>query len=600
MKKIKILASIFAGGLTVASFAFIKANQNKHSSASTTAEVKEQIEDVINQHEQAHAEKLYSDAYNKSILTTHAVAIQPTLVEYSEETFDILPAINGFNYKFKKNSLVNPPIKGMEPKGKIYVIDPTQEVNLTTDAGSVIHIPANAFKTEDGKTVTEKVEVFYCEYNDPFDFVTSGIPMTYDSGGQVNHFESAGMFDIQAKSEGEDLVLAKDKNIKIDVASTNSDTDFNFYELNEKAGDWVNQTNSLTPSFPRIGLALFDNTPFSDRYTNLNYFTDYSRGPRRVSFRGNKIPNTKLMQGVTTVRGTRSSKKMVHMRSSFRIKRMPRLKGDSADVVRFKIEPRSTRKRKYSNPAHLRDFVNKTWIFKGDLSRFEFWMELARAKRCHDVRIIYEEGNDNFTFELKSSAGFVQIDAYTFNDNPETVSDAKVYASVKKFSRSYNKYMTKLDKLQEEYDSALSIRSKQNEMAAESYDISPNDEGYQLVSRTVTLTNLGLYNCDRIMLMKNPKNVLAKFKVEGTDEILEPKVSYVIDEKTNGMFSYGGNVITIDPNYTKCIVLVLGNGRVAYVKGKDVKSGYSGPNSDFVAKIATSKTREGLKEELGL
>ena len=596
MIKFKILAAAISFLTTVSVVVFLK------SSADTNQAKVEVNEAIPVEKEQGISEELAemsNQQANKPVYTKHNIKLLPPEIIFEGEKF--LPKEVVQDGEIKKNSLVNPPVKGMEPKGKIYTINADEEQNITSEAGSTIHIPANTFVNKQGEAVKGEVDVYYCEYNEIFDIVTSGIPMTYDSGGQINHFESAGMFDIQATCEGEEVSIAEGKQITVDVANTNKDEDFNFYELDENRGGWVNQVSNITPVPFRGALPLFDNTFFSERYKSLDYFTDYSdwAAPRNRLFK-RTIDAKRLMPGVTTVRGSRSGSKMTHMRSSFRIKRMPKEKGDRLNVVRFKILSRSTLRRKYAKPTHLRDFVDKTWVYKGELDRFSFWKEYARAKRCYDIRILYNEGSEDFTFELKSSEGFVNINAYTYDANPETVSSSEVQSSMRKFERIYNKYKENLNELEQYFDSAIAEQSRNYAGISESVGLSIDDKAYQLVSRTVTLTNLGLYNCDRLMLMVAPKNVLAKFIVPETKEELTPKMVYVVDKNANGMFTYSGSIITVSPNYTRCLILVLGNNRLAYVTGEDVEKGYTGPNSEFVAHLSKSKERNELKKELGL
>ncbi|HRD40305.1 MAG TPA: hypothetical protein PLC65_16880, partial [Bacteroidia bacterium] len=78
---------------------------------------------------------------------------------------------------------------------------------------SKIKVPQNAFVNKAGPDIIGDVEIQYREMHDQADIIASGIPMTYDSAGTKYHFESAGMFDIKASQNGEQVFLKHGKQI---------------------------------------------------------------------------------------------------------------------------------------------------------------------------------------------------------------------------------------------------------------------------------------------------------------------------------------------------------------------------------------------------
>ncbi len=110
--------------------------------------------------------------------------------------------------------------------------------------GSSIEIPANAFVDKSGKPVTGKVALKYREFHTASDILASGIPMlSNDESGNAKSFESGGMFEISATSNGEEIDIAKDKKINVHMASDVAG-DFDFYYL-EEDGNKKTATASL-------------------------------------------------------------------------------------------------------------------------------------------------------------------------------------------------------------------------------------------------------------------------------------------------------------------------------------------------------------------
>lgn len=611
MKKFKIIAPITLGVLVIGALVFLGIRDKKDQPKQPINNIEDftfvpsksnqnLIDEVVDDNQESPAKEVYNE-YNIDNI--------PVSINYNGEPAELIEIEEWEGYK--KHPLANPPIEGLAPEGKVYSINANIPQTITSEAGSTIHIPANTFVNKDGETVKGNVEVYYCEYNEPFDFITSGIPMTYGAGGKVNHFESAGMFDIQATSEGKEVKIGKGKEIKVDVASRNGDENFNFYELNAERGDWVEQQSNL-PTFtyqliePNFNKK--DMTSFDDRYASLNYFSNYRIGQtsNREVRKGKTI---KVANYMPTKNGyvkshykltSRPVDRIIHLKSAFKIKRMPKEIGDDNTVVRFKVIPRN---KLYRMPLHLKQILNKTWVYKGNLNRHEFWREFSRLKRYEDVRVHYKQGSDNFTLELKTLKGFVKFDAYVYNENPDEVSVAEESKYSRRFIKSYDRYKKSLNDYRNVFNESL-IYQRDGQVSYEyitkGTGVAARDAAYDLVSRTVSLTNLGVYNCDRIMAMKNPQKTIAKFNLEDTDETVKPEIVYVVDKSANGIYTYAPEDLVVDPDNTKCLILILGNNKLAFVNSSKVKEGFGKGISHFTAKIPESKDRFGLKEELGL
>ncbi len=150
---------------------------------------------------------------------------------------------------------ISRPLPNIDLGKNTFLIDTTKDTLLEISSGSTIMIPANSLVTADNKAFTGKAELTYEEYSNQASIILSGIPMQYDSAGEVGHFQSAGMFQINATStSGDQLAIAQGKNVTVSMASSIEDVDrpYNFYQFDTISGEWKYLvTKSAEPAAPQ-------------------------------------------------------------------------------------------------------------------------------------------------------------------------------------------------------------------------------------------------------------------------------------------------------------------------------------------------------------
>ncbi|MES2618002.1 MAG: hypothetical protein V4613_08985 [Bacteroidota bacterium] len=156
-------------------------------------------------------------------------------------------------------SSVTPTIKTFVPLVKaalvqLFTINAKTGGKMTSKEGTTITVPENCFVTKEGQPVTGSVALSFSQYDSPMEIIASGIPMTIMANGVETAFESAGMFQINGKSGNEEVMVAKGKEITVDLNTCYKDTNYSFYQFDEKKGAW--QT-LMAPS----ELASVTNTP---------------------------------------------------------------------------------------------------------------------------------------------------------------------------------------------------------------------------------------------------------------------------------------------------------------------------------------------------
>jgi hypothetical protein len=118
------------------------------------------------------------------------------------------------------------------------MVNSIKDTLLISSNGSIIEIPKDAFLNSNGEIVTENIELKFRTFLNPLDTYLAGIPMTYSIDGEEKTFESAGMFEIKADSNGEELFVNDQNKIKVALISFNESNVYNTYDLEADTGTW--------------------------------------------------------------------------------------------------------------------------------------------------------------------------------------------------------------------------------------------------------------------------------------------------------------------------------------------------------------------------
>lgn len=177
---------------------------------------------------------------------------------------------------------IHTPFKSVSPEKFSFTYHPEEEQTFKIASGTNIKIPAYAFVDQSGALIKTEVTVNYSEYHDPADIILSGIRMTTFDGNQIQHFESAGMFKIEAESSGSLLELASGKSIQVDLASSKNDTDFKNWFLNQETGNW--EELGLSQAFTNVektnieeSIKQLQNTEIEKPEIKSKFYIDFSR-----------------------------------------------------------------------------------------------------------------------------------------------------------------------------------------------------------------------------------------------------------------------------------------------------------------------------------
>lgn len=157
---------------------------------------------------------------------------------------------NEINKTDELQTSVIQPLEGISSDPLLFSVDAIRQDTVFLSNGGSVIFQENSFVDENGKAVSGKVNVHWQEFHSLADIAVSGIPMKYDSAGANYDLVSGGMFTIRATQGSKELELAKGKEATVNLVSMQDTPCYNFYELDEKTGQWDYQTTASAEVIP--------------------------------------------------------------------------------------------------------------------------------------------------------------------------------------------------------------------------------------------------------------------------------------------------------------------------------------------------------------
>lgn len=144
---------------------------------------------------------------------------------------------------------INPPVAGLDVPFMSKQITAEEGGTFVYETGSIVTFPKNAVLHADGTPVEGAFDVEYREFQDPIDIYFSGIPMSFDSVGVSYQFISAGMCELKAYQNGEELIVNPEANPSVDMVSKDIDPAHNLYFYDEEGDKWDSKGKSKMEDF---------------------------------------------------------------------------------------------------------------------------------------------------------------------------------------------------------------------------------------------------------------------------------------------------------------------------------------------------------------
>lgn len=161
--------------------------------------------------------------------------------------------------------LISPAFPGVKVPSETQTLDPAKGDTLKFALGAELRVPANALVNAEGEAVEGAVDIRFRQYVDPLDMAIAGINMQYDSAGSSFTFESAGMCEVRAFQNGEEVFLKEGARLGMDLPSPSAESDYNLYVYDTVRQRWTYVDEDIeTTKYQEIQLAL--SAPASEFY----------------------------------------------------------------------------------------------------------------------------------------------------------------------------------------------------------------------------------------------------------------------------------------------------------------------------------------------
>lgn len=465
----------------------------------------------------------------------------------------------GFDPAYKN---VVPPFKGVDVIKSYYTVNASGGGEITYSSGTVIKVPSNAFTDKNGNPVKGEVLIDYREFRDQADILASGIPMVYTApDGESGNFESAGMLEMNASVNGEQVYLAPDKKIDMQFSSVDARPTFNLYAYDDANANWTELgragtvkdiSNVYTSAYKYYvktrnnewGIRPYDSTSFAGRFVSNKHFYTHQK---EKEFRDQRIYIDERL----------------YKRKLVRINGIRQMKDGK---VLFRLNWYT------SIHPEMSAYHGLAWLTDDDITTSAFKKNYYNQYQYNDIRVV--KNGDSYQLQLKSSEGIRTLDARPvyMNAKNQPIEIKNVNASrYKAYSgrlRTREKIFNKRLRKGRIVSNMIRLRSKEQreqfawegarrlmtqkeqgmsheQWKAHCEELAKNEQqslqsaeaSSENIMRSLELDGFGIYNCDQIKRLSDPIMVKAKLKGKNGCELPAGTV-YLVDLKINGVFSY--------------------------------------------------------------
>jgi hypothetical protein len=424
-----------------------------------------------------------------------------------------------------KPPFIRPPLPKLAIAYQNFDLDAQKGGKFTCPSGTEIEIPANALLDAQGLPVKGKVKLQYREFHDALEVFLSGIPMKYDSAGRQQNFQTAGMFDIRASQNEQNLSLAPDKKINIKMASLQAEKDYNFYALDTIKQTWTYQsTPQAKVNEEKIKLKQAINqmkpSPTSD-WLILNYgqAVDVAfQDDWRIVEKNLATFKTKLQAyGLEYWNDVRAVDEIVFQGNKY-----------PAFMMVWK---------KLENPPI------PAWVRKGEYIRdiYDRYDQQTKEYIRTDWVKIQNLGNGIYQLAIKHKNQYFNLKMTPIMRIASLLQNSPDY-----WKNQYEQAMAKV-RLEEEKISQVAE-----------------------VFRPIEVSKFGIYNYDR--LLQEPEVVVVKADFQVDKATSKPDLIYYISSKTRGVVPYKPNqwaTVAIAPDSTARIFAIMPDYTIAHYRPED-------------------------------
>jgi hypothetical protein len=347
--------------------------------------------------------------------------------------------------------------------------------------------------------------------------------MRYDSAGKEMAFESAGMFDIGASKDGKRIRIANDKSLRVDMATLDrTEKKFNQYILDEKKGEWsfVKKDEVTVVTKPGPGVAKADSLKATRPFKPLN--------ERMFTIDASGRPDLEIYNGVV-----------------FEV---------TKDCNTFNKDEAKTEW----------GMVNVEKIDKTDKYKVTFSYPFSGEPRTYEVTARpLKDG----TLEKAAEKYDAMYKEYKEKLNAAEKADLAAQEALQKEERNYENV----------FQNYLTLQKKNEALAMK--NAVKVAEATQVVYRTFTIKQFGIWNSDCPQTMPQGAEVFANFETKEGGKVNAAAV-YLVEKGKNALYNlYIPKKLSFDPDAENVLIVITKDHKLGWVKndafqgiGKSVKS----------------------------
>lgn len=511
----------------------------------------------------------------------------------------------------KKWKNVRPPVKTLQLERFSFAANATEASVLNLPSGTKISVPANALEDAAGQPVTGEVQFDYREFRNPIDIFASGIPMKYDSAGRSEFLQSAGMFELVASVDGQEVFLAEGQTMKVDFPSERAGS-YNLYEYADSTGGW--RFDSPAPVVVADG-AQEKQEQRAQGYSNAwqmyqrlmrengrwrfcMYADSLSLNARFAHPSYKYINNTEGCSLWTSkaVRYTKSQKR--HGLFTFKKYRGEHPREELWLEVKY---PRALF-------PELNCFDGLLFVSTSNEMYRAFKRLQVNGRKFFDCRVEFDSGTGNFELVLKDEAGkYVRLPGYWRVKRPD---EKGLATSRNQADRWFSSYQRALASRGKRFDRQIARkqkkylkRNKLNLATMRAWQTRPDSMNWeackpfmapqelemslqewktycretrdgllvsineleaspQNLTRSLAISGFGIWNCDQIYRVRYPARLIAAAKVRDNAGF-KPTQYFWFDESLNGVLNFTTRNVVVSRHVKGGLVAVDGNGKMA-------------------------------------
>jgi len=416
---------------------------------------------------------------------------------------------------------IKSPFPAYEKEYSEYTVMAENADTLAYNTGTKIYIPKNVWLDSAGNEVKGEVKVNYREFHNAKDIFLAGMSLNYDSANYKGSLETAGMFELRAFKDGKALHINTQSAVKVEMASYDASSNYNFYSLDEKNGKWNYQGTAAPKVNPEI-------KTINDKIKVLQAKDSFPLDPNKTfAFNYNAALDVYFGNNYSKVYKNYRNKKVRRKINSYGAS-MSEIYGNRWTQVSYK---------------GIKFYAWQMLWKRDNDKKMPYWVLHKR----HNLVTLKYLGNNRYLMTLKNERN------KTISLVIKAIMPLKVLYSVPANARK------------EDYDKVLSEIKKQQE------HIIAQAEVY----RTFNVKTVGTHNWDRVYHLKQVYTAKAKFTFDNqTNMATIPNVFYFIAKNKSFVFisDWDTDSIMLTPDSSAHYLAVLSPTKVAVFNTKQYNS----------------------------